>query len=127
MAELCPFCLENGALKDKPLYVGSNFFVLGMLDPSRQNGVMIIPRRHVETPFALTSEEFAALPEALAVAKKHHAHIDGKGFTIGWNVGAVAGQTVAHVHLHVVARLDGEPASYSGLNGLLKLANREQR
>lgn len=48
---------------------------------------------------------------------------DPSGYSIGWNVGAAGGQHVDHVHLHVICRFDGEPATVLGINALIRRAN----
>lgn len=118
----CRFCLGNGLLDDAPLYRNAAFYVLGMLDPARAKAVMIVPLRHSETPFDMSAEEYAHLPDALAFAKAHLAQFSPDGFTIGWNVGAAAGQTVFHTHLHVICRFADAPVAGEGLAGMLRLA-----
>jgi diadenosine tetraphosphate (Ap4A) HIT family hydrolase len=41
------------------------------------------------------------------------------GYTIGWNVGAVAGQEIFHAHMHVIARFDDEESAGRGLHSAL--------
>ncbi len=114
----CRFCRTNGLLADRPLFENDGFYVLGMLDPARQHGVMIVPHRHCETPFEISAADWAHLPTALEFAKRYLDPLTPDGFTIGWNVGSVAGQTVAHAHMHVIARFDG-PGAGRGLHGAL--------
>lgn len=42
------------------------------------------------------------------------------GYNIGWNVGDVAGQHVAHAHLHVIPRFADEPLAGKGLRHFFK-------
>lgn len=119
----CPFCLENNALQDVPLFHNDGFFVLGMLAADRQDALMVIPLRHIETPFDLLAEEWGHLAGALDFARKRLAVYRPDGFSVGWNVGAAGGQHVAHAHMHVICRYDGQPASALGLNGLIKRVN----
>ncbi|MEL6690491.1 MAG: HIT domain-containing protein [Pseudomonadota bacterium] len=123
MTAPCPFCLETGALKDTPLFRGEAFYVLGHLIERRKASVMIVPYRHIETPFDFTVEEWAGMKEAMDFAKTHLAQYGPAGYTVGWNVGRVGGQTVSHVHLHVVCRFAGEPAEGDGIDALLREAN----
>ena len=82
---------------------------------------LIIPRRHRETPFDLTPEEweetFALLQRAKALLDREFAP---DGYNVGWNCGQAAGQKVAHAHLHVIPRYVDEPLAGKGLRYWLK-------
>lgn len=116
----CRFCLANGLLLDRPILSRSQFFILGTIDPERKAQVMIVPHRHVETPFELNATEWAALGGMLPLARNFLETFAPDGFTIGWNVGAVAGQEVLHVHLHVIARFQHEPLAGKGIHAALR-------
>jgi len=70
---------------------------------------LIVPNRHVATWFEATPEEQQALLEAIAEARrrieKNHAP---DGYNIGINSGEAAGQTVRHLHVHVIPRYAGD-------------------
>ena len=42
------------------------------------------------------------------------------GYNVGWNCGAIAGQSIAHAHLHVMPRFRQEPLAGKGIRALLK-------
>ena len=102
----CPFCppkdhevLETHALavaiKDSfPLTCGHS---------------LVVPRRHVASFFELTAEEKLAIVELLDRAK---AALDREyapdGYNIGINDGVAAGQTVMHLHVHLIPRYKGD-------------------
>jgi diadenosine tetraphosphate (Ap4A) HIT family hydrolase len=71
--------------------------------------MLIIPFRHVADYFETTVEEKRALFELLDRAK---ALIDEQfapaGYNVGINIGATAGQTVMHVHVHLIPRYPGD-------------------
>lgn len=112
----CPFCLGNGLLTDRPLFSNHSFYFLASADPDLPQAGMIIPKRHSETPFEMEAEEWAGFAEMLDRAR---GQLGPDGYTIGWNVGAVAGQKVFHTHLHVIARFKDEPAQGAGIRRLL--------
>ncbi len=120
MCENCKFCLENGLLQDASLYQNGAFFVLAMRQDDRKHAVMVIPKRHVETPFDMAEGDWAGMSDALAFAKDHLAGFAPDGYSIGWNVGAAGGQHVMHAHLHVICRFDGDAAAGMGINALIK-------
>lgn len=116
----CRFCLANALLIDVPLVRTEHYYLLGSIDPVRPAQAIVVPFRHVETPFELTPNEWRDLGVALALARERLATFRPDGFTIGWNVGAVAGQEVFHAHLHVIARFAGEASAGRGLHAALR-------
>lgn len=116
----CRFCLENSLLTDQPLFGNAAFYFLSSIDPDVPHAGMVIPRRHSETPFEMTVEEWSAFGDILQQARAHFEHLKPDGFTLGWNVGAAAGQHVFHAHLHVIARFKGEPAEGAGIRRLMR-------
>jgi hypothetical protein len=57
---------------------------------------MVIPFRHVETPFNFSVAEWTDLCEMVREAKQLLSAYRPDGFTLGWNVGAAGGQHVFH-------------------------------
>ncbi|MDD4437327.1 MAG: HIT family protein [Tissierellia bacterium] len=77
--------------------------------PVSPGHLLIIPRRHVENYFATTLEERQAINDLLEDGKrllelKYHPD----GYNVGVNCGEAAGQTVMHVHLHLIPRYIGD-------------------
>jgi diadenosine tetraphosphate (Ap4A) HIT family hydrolase len=114
----CPFCYV-GAER----IVEANPAALAVADafPVAAGHTLIIPRRHVTSFFELTGEEVAAIHELLCRVKDH---LDKRrkpgGYNVGVNVGAVAGQTVAHVHIHLIPRYAGDvPDPVGGVRDII--------
>jgi diadenosine tetraphosphate (Ap4A) HIT family hydrolase len=109
----CVFCsrLAGGA------FVAENSLAVAFLDafPLNAGHCLLIPRRHEPDFLALTGEEQAAI---WALVTPVCRHIDAgampDGYNIGINVGAAAGQTVNHAHLHVIPRHEGDVADPRG-------------
>ncbi|MDQ0137429.1 diadenosine tetraphosphate (Ap4A) HIT family hydrolase [Neorhizobium galegae] len=116
----CRFCLANAMLIDEPIARLSNFYLLGSIEPDRPAQSLVVPFRHVATPFELNSAEWSDLGNALHAAKSFLDPFCPSGWTIGWNVGAIAGQEVFHAHLHVIARFAAEPAVGRGIHALFR-------
>jgi diadenosine tetraphosphate (Ap4A) HIT family hydrolase len=71
--------------------------------------VLIIPRRHVATYFDATPDETNAIASLLAEVKAQlDAAFAPDGYNIGVNVGAAAGQTIFHLHVHLIPRYVGD-------------------
>jgi diadenosine tetraphosphate (Ap4A) HIT family hydrolase len=67
---------------------------------------LIIPKRHFENYFELKSAELLAFNELLLKTKDKLRNDDAsiEGFNIGINQGECAGQTIFHVHIHLIPR-----------------------
>jgi diadenosine tetraphosphate (Ap4A) HIT family hydrolase len=110
--ELCPFCTISD---DRVLHEGRLVKAIWDAYPVSLGHVLIIPRRHVATWFDASWEEQC---EMLEVLRHVHRILDEQyaptGFNIGLNVGVAAGQTVFHLHLHVIPRYPGDVADPTG-------------
>lgn len=116
----CRFCLANALLVDEPLLTLANFYLLGSIEPQRPAQAIVVPLRHVASPFELNPLEWTELGSALDEARALLDRFQPSGWTIGWNVGAVAGQEIFHAHLHVIARFADEPAAGRGIHALFR-------
>jgi diadenosine tetraphosphate (Ap4A) HIT family hydrolase len=103
----CAFCdrLAGGNL------VAQNALAVAFLDafPLSPGHCLVVSRRHEPSFLALTSEEQAAVWALVAPVQRYVEAVSiPDGYNIGINVGEVAGQTVAHAHLHVIPRRRGD-------------------
>jgi diadenosine tetraphosphate (Ap4A) HIT family hydrolase len=83
--------------------------------PISPGHTLVVPRRHVSDFFELSPAEIADLVELLF--RIHHrlvAEQRPSGFNIGVNVGAAAGQTVLHAHVHLIPRFIGDVTEPQG-------------
>ena len=103
----CPFCepdISRIFYDDDPLFL---CFWDGF--PVSPGHALIIPRRHVATWFAATAQEQESLLKGIEIAKREiEKQHQPDGFNIGINVGEAAGQTVPHLHVHVIPRYKGD-------------------
>lgn len=82
---------------------------------------VIIPKSEVSSPFDLTDKEWADSKELMTKVKKYiDETYKPDGYNIGWNVGAVAGQSVAHAHMHIIPRYADEPLAGKGIRSWFK-------
>ena len=87
------------------------FMDLGQVNPGH---VLVASKRHAATLFELTPDEAAAMMRtAQRVAAAVRAAFDPDGVMLLQANGAVAGQTVGHVHLHVVPRHAGDGIDFT--------------
>jgi len=77
--------------------------------PVTRGHTLVVPLRHVESFFDTSAEERAAMFELLDAAKQMlQAEYAPAGFNIGINDGAAAGQTIRHLHMHLIPRYAGD-------------------
>jgi diadenosine tetraphosphate (Ap4A) HIT family hydrolase len=112
-AKACPFCER---LTGREL-TAENQLAAAFADgfPLTPGHTLIVPRRHVADLFTLDAAERAAVWDLLVPVKRaldemHHPD----GYNLGLNNGAAAGQTIFHVHLHVIPRYRGDVADPRG-------------
>lgn len=112
MSEDCPFCRPA---VDRLFHLGDG--VLGLWDgyPVSPGHALLVPKRHIAGWFDATQDEqrelVAAIEIARAAIERDH---QPDGYNIGVNVGAAAGQTVPHLHVHVIPRYAGDMADPRG-------------
>ena len=112
MARPCPFCSLSGER-----IVAEDELTITVRDicPVSPGHTLVIARRHVSSLFDLTADEAAALFRAVSRAR---LELDGEhrpdGYNVGVNVGAAAGQSIWHVHVHVIPRYSGDTRSPRG-------------
>lgn len=77
--------------------------------PVNEGHVLIIPKRHLSSLFEATSEEAMSLWKLIEVVKEElNKRFHPDGYNIGLNIGAAAGQTIFHAHIHVIPRYKGD-------------------
>lgn len=77
--------------------------------PVNQGHVLVIPKRHAVTYFDATTEELTAINELVFQVKDiMDEKYNPDGYNIGVNVNHAGGQTVFHLHVHVIPRYVGD-------------------
>ena len=92
-------------------HVASNALAFAIRDgfPVSPGHTLIVPRRLVATWFEATREEQVAMLELIdAVKAQMDAEFGPDGYNVGINTGAAAGQTVMHLHIHLIPRFHGD-------------------
>jgi len=101
----CLFCkMASGEIQPDVVYENDEVLAFRDINPQAPTHVLVIPRRHISTLNDLTDAD-AELVGKLFLAAKEVARIDGiaeAGYRTVMNCNAQAGQTVFHIHLHVL-------------------------
>jgi diadenosine tetraphosphate (Ap4A) HIT family hydrolase len=83
--------------------------------PVSKGHTLIIPRRHVASFFAITPQERTAMLDLLEHARARlDTELQPDGYNVGINDGAAAGQTITHLHVHLIPRYAGDRADPRG-------------
>ena len=108
----CLFCrILSGEIPGKVLYQDDRLVVLQDINPQAPLHALVIPRRHVATLNDLSPEDDGLIGEMLrraAIVAREHGVADS-GYRAVFNCNREAGQTVFHIHLHV---LGGRPMAW---------------
>jgi diadenosine tetraphosphate (Ap4A) HIT family hydrolase len=100
----CVFCQINESVLENDL-------AIAFYDkyPVNKGHLLLIPKRHVEQYFDLTDQERSAIDQLLFEGKKIiDEQYQPDGYNIGINCGEAAGQTIFHVHVHLIPRFRGD-------------------
>lgn len=102
----CPFCFPSST---RVFYESE--VVVGLWDhyPVSSGHALLVPRRHVPDWFQASEEERRELMVGVQAARdailENH---QPQGFNLGINMGEAAGQTVFHLHVHLIPRYSGD-------------------
>lgn len=102
----CPFCPPPAER-----VIAANELAVAIRDgyPVSPGHTLVIPKRHVASLAHVTIEEAKALWALLAeVRARVDAELRPDGYNVGVNDGRAAGQTVMHLHVHLIPRYDGD-------------------
>ncbi|MBU3144374.1 HIT family protein [Clostridium sp. CF012] len=102
----CIFCNYN-----ESEIIVANKLIYAILDhfPVNSGHCLIIPKRHFANFFEATEEEIKAIYSLMHEVKEmFDVQYEPAGYNIGINVGTYAGQTIDHLHVHLIPRYIGD-------------------
>lgn len=104
----CIFCkIAAGEIPSQKAYEDEQVVAFYDLDPQAPVHVLIIPKTHIPSAAAITPENSAVVAHIFEVAAKLATELGLKdGFRIVSNCGATAGQSVPHLHFHLLGGRD---------------------
>jgi diadenosine tetraphosphate (Ap4A) HIT family hydrolase len=111
--EECRFCVNKPGRR--LMIKGEHGFAAWDRHPASEGHFLVIPYRHFASYFDITDEELVDLWKLVArgremVEEKYRPD----GYNIGINVGAAAGQSIHHLHIHVIPRYQGDVENPKG-------------
>lgn len=101
----CIFCkIISGKIPSKIVYEDEKAIAFEDISPQAPVHLLVIPRKHISTTLELTEEDNALIGHLFQISKKLAAEkgVAEKGFRLVMNTNPEAGQSVYHIHLHLL-------------------------
>ena len=101
----CLFCkIAGGQIPSNIVYQDEDVVAFEDINPQAPHHILLIPRRHIASMADLTEEDGPLLARLFMVAAKlaHKLGVDESGYRFVTNVGPDAGQSVFHLHFHLL-------------------------
>lgn len=105
--EDCLFCkIAAGEIPSNKLFEDDKLLAFYDIDPQAPVHFLVIPKQHIASAAALTEDDAALLGHIYAVIAQlcKKLGVDESGYRVVTNVGADGGQSVKHLHFHVLAK-----------------------
>ena len=102
----CLFCkIAAGDIPSNKLFEDDQLLAFYDIDPQAPVHFLVIPKKHIDSAAVLTEDDAALLGHIYAVIAQQAARlgIAENGYRVVTNVGADGGQSVKHLHFHVLA------------------------
>ncbi|MEG0178703.1 MAG: histidine triad nucleotide-binding protein [Oscillospiraceae bacterium] len=102
----CLFCkMVNGEIETKKLYEDDTVLAFYDIDPQAPIHFLVIPKEHISSPSQLTEANSQLIGHIFAVIAKLALQLGlDDGYRVVTNSGKDAGQSVGHLHFHILAK-----------------------
>lgn len=107
---MCLFCqIIAGEIPSYKVYEDENIFVILDIEPVNPGHILVLTKKHAATIEDVSEEDLTAV---ILGVKKMGGYLKEKlgyeSYNIHQNNGLIAGQTVAHLHFHLIPRLESD-------------------
>lgn len=105
MPEDCIFCkIVKGEIPTEFLYQGEEAVAFRDINPAAPVHLLVVSRKHIPSLKDLTGEDLSLIGHMTGIANRlaEEQGITGSGYRVVINCGAGAGQTVPHLHMHLL-------------------------
>lgn len=105
-ADTCPFCrIARGESPAAVLHRDSKVMAFRDIRPAAPTHILVIPVRHLTSLEDMTAEDGGLMSHMTSVACSlaEHEGVDAQGYRLVINTGPDAGQSVFHLHMHLLA------------------------
>src|SRR5690554_1451008 len=108
--EECIFCkIVRGEIPSKKIYEDENVYAFLDINPKSKGHTLVIPKKHSANIFEIEEDD---LENIIKVVQQLAVHIkeklDPEGMQIRQNNGEIAGQSVNHLHFHIIPKYTNE-------------------
>ena len=104
-SDRCLFCrIANGDIPAKKVYEDADVFAFEDINPQAPTHIIIIPRKHIPRLDDIDAVDAAIVGTTIARAAQiaRDMHLNSDGYRVVVNTGEAAGQTVFHIHFHLL-------------------------
>ena len=104
--EDCVFCqIADKNIASEMIFEDEDLVVFHDINPQAPSHILIVPRKHMANLSSVSDEDAALLGKMLTVARNiaRENHFGEKGYRIALNEGKDGGQTIFHLHMHLLA------------------------
>lgn len=99
----CIFCkIVNGDIPNKTVYEDDQILAFHDIEPKAPVHVLVIPKMHISGAAAVTAESSSVIGHIFETIPKIAADLGVTDFRVVTNNGIDAGQTVGHLHFHIL-------------------------
>ena len=103
----CVFCkIAKGDIPAEFIYKDETVFIIRDLNPQAPTHILVIPVEHVASAAEVTATDLWSSVMGLAVETARKLGLDKEGFRMVVNTGERSGQTVPHLHVHLMSGRD---------------------
>lgn len=102
----CIFCkIINGEIPSNKVYEDESIFAFKDINPQAPIHILVIPKKHIESIIDIDKNDEVLIGKIFTAINEiaHSLGIDQTGFRVISNCGEDAGQTVKHLHFHILA------------------------
>ena len=103
--ENCIFCkIIKGEIPCSKVYEDDKVLAFNDINPEAPVHVLIVPKTHIQSIMDLNDDGYLLIGHVFKIASKlaKDLNIDEKGFRVVNNIGKNGGQTVPHIHFHLL-------------------------
>jgi len=100
----CIFCkIAKGEIPSVKVFENDNFVAFNDINPKAKIHILVVPKKHIESVKHLQDIDKDLVAELIFVAQKIAKEKELQGYKLVINVGREGGQTVDHLHLHLLS------------------------
>ena len=103
----CLFCkIAQGQIPSSKIYEDEVCYAFSDIDPQAPTHFLVIPKMHIASVAEITEDNAAVVAHMLAVISKVTKELGLESYRVVSNIGEQAGQSVPHLHFHVLSGRD---------------------